>query len=41
MTYRVGIKVPFLDFKGDFDVDAKLLAAPIKTTGSFEANASK
>ncbi|XP_050309981.1 circadian clock-controlled protein daywake-like [Anthonomus grandis grandis] len=40
MTYLVGVKFPFLEMHGDYSVDAKILAAPIKSQGQFHANVS-
>ncbi|KAH1024377.1 hypothetical protein HUJ05_003868 [Dendroctonus ponderosae] len=39
-VYDVGVKVPFLDIHGGYNVDGKLLSTTIQSTGTFNANAT-
>ncbi|XP_066248169.1 uncharacterized protein [Euwallacea similis] len=36
--FRVAIKIPFLDMKGDYDFDSKLLGSQVKSVGNIHAN---
>lgn len=38
---RIAVKLPVLDFDGDYDINVRILVAPIKGQGRFHANASK
>ncbi|XP_066141329.1 circadian clock-controlled protein daywake-like [Euwallacea fornicatus] len=38
--FRVAVKIPFLDMKGDYDFDSKLLGAQVKSVGNIHANAT-
>ncbi|KAJ8953216.1 hypothetical protein NQ314_007381 [Rhamnusium bicolor] len=40
-TYRIGVRFPGLDLTGDYDINARVLVAPIKGSGKFYANVSK
>ncbi|KAL1490577.1 hypothetical protein ABEB36_013247 [Hypothenemus hampei] len=39
-TYRVGVRVPFMDCQGSYDVDSKWLGTAVKTSGDFQTNAT-
>ncbi|CAH0558261.1 unnamed protein product [Brassicogethes aeneus] len=40
-TYHFGIKIPQLKLEGDYDVDARILGAPIQGKGRFNAEVTK
>lgn len=39
--FYIGIKIPFLTFDAQYDVNARILVVPLKGKGPINANASK
>ena len=41
MVYKASLHFPGISFDATYEVDAKILAMPLKGTGPVQANASK